>query len=171
MQKKFFYLLIIITALILQTSAMPALGGSRSGLDLVLMLVLAWAIIDGFAAFLPWAITIGILYDFVTMLPIGVHVLVFLFVVYMISFFSKRLSIDFRATGLLMILFFIAVSFLVSQISIGIAIRGDLLSIKEFWNMISPAKWLMLQLAYNCLAFLFCFIGIRWAKNYFMLEA
>jgi rod shape-determining protein MreD len=170
MKKKFLYLLVIVVALIIQTSVVPLAASGRSALDAVLMLVLAWSIIDGFNAFLPWAIMAGILYDIIAFTPIGIHVLIFLFVVYMVSFFSKRMSVEAKGTGFVIIILFVVVSIFISQSVNGIASYGRLPSVGEFWSIFISIKWFLFQVVYDCFVFAIWFIFLRWMKKYFSLE-
>ena len=170
MKKKFFYIIMILLALVLQTTAVVPAVGQRNGLDIILMLVLAWSIIDGFNGFLSWAIFIGILYDMLSSSPVGLHVLIFLAVIYMVSFFSKRLSIDVQGTGLIIIILFVFGSVFFSQAVLGMVGQGGFISIRQFLGMFVSLKWFLLQLAYNLIAFSACFVSIKWMKRYFALD-
>ena len=91
MKKKLVYLFILIIAIIIQTSVMPVILNSSTTGDAVLMIVLAWSVLDGFSAFIGWAIVAGILYDLAAYSPIGEHAIIFLAVVYFVSFFFSAI--------------------------------------------------------------------------------
>jgi rod shape-determining protein MreD len=170
MKKKFLYLLVIFIALILQTATVAVFFGERNAVDLVLMLALAWAIIDGFGAFFFWAIAIGILYDLAAFTPVGVHVLIFLAVIYMVSFFSRRLSIDHKGTGAGIIFVFIIVATFISQGILGILSHADFLTVKEFFKIFVSIKWFAVQIFFNSVFFILAFILVNWVKKYFAIN-
>lgn len=116
MKKKVIYLFIIFTATILQTSSAVFFLNHNWPADIILMLVLAWTLIDGFEEFLPWAIVAGLFYDLAYFSPIGTHILILAVLSYCLSFFSKRFSLEIRGTGLLLVMAFVVGTTLGSRI-------------------------------------------------------
>lgn len=106
MKKFFIYFPIIFFATILQVSAIPVIF--RGWLpDLVLSMVLAWALIDGFEKFFFWAVFSGILYDLLAFSNVGISVIVFSLATYAVSFFSRRFSTEMRGVGSFLSIFFV----------------------------------------------------------------
>jgi rod shape-determining protein MreD len=170
MKKKFIYCVITIVAILLQTSFLPVVFGRGSVPDAVLMLILALAVLDGFFATFSWAIFIGFLYDLASYSKIGMHVILFLMVVYFVSFFSRRFSFEIKATGIFLFGFFVLVAVILSQFLIGIqnsfGLDGVPFSLKSFWGPLS----FILQLFYDGLLFMFWFYLLKKAKTFFALE-
>jgi rod shape-determining protein MreD len=115
MKKKLIYWGLIFLALLMQSSFLPVLISPGAMGDAVLMLVLALVVLDGFALALSWAIIAGVLYDFASFTPVGQHVIVFLLLIYAVSFFSRRLSVEVRGIGMLLLVFFVIAATLLSK--------------------------------------------------------
>lgn len=167
MKKKFVYIVISLVAIIAQTSIMPAVLQTNAAADVVLTAVLAWSVLDGFFAFISWAIAIGILYDLVTYSPVGVHVLIFLAVVYFVSFFSRRLSLELKGFGLFLFLIFVVVATLVSQGVIALATAWDMQTFHGYWKSFGSLKSVALGIAYNEILFFIWFILLKKIKKFF----
>lgn len=115
MKKNLIYFVLIIGILLVQTSIIPGLWGSSALPDFALMMVLAWTIREGFTAFFPWILFMGIAYDLLTFMPIGTHVIIFTLSAYLVSFFSRRFSVHIRGLGIFLIFFFAFFSMLFSH--------------------------------------------------------
>ncbi len=115
MKKKLFYFGLIFLALLMQSSFLPGLISPGAMGDAVLMLVLAMAVLDGFALALSWAIIAGALYDLASFTPLGQHVIIFLLLIYAVSFFSRRLSVEIKGVGMLLLVFFVIAATLISK--------------------------------------------------------
>jgi len=170
MKKKLVYLFILIIAIIIQTSLMPVILNSNTTGDAVLMIVLAWSVLDGFSAFIGWAIVAGILYDLAAYSPIGEHAIIFLAVVYFVSFFSRRLSIEFKGIGWLLFFMFIVVATFLSKIIIALAMAWDLQTFHGYWQMFGNLKSITLQIIYNGILFFLSFFLLKRVKEFFKLE-
>lgn len=107
MKKFFVRFLIIFSAIILQVSSVPLFFDSDWTVDIVLMMVLAWTLVEGFEDFLKWAVLAGLLYDLATFSPVGLSVMIFTILAYSVSFFSKRLSVEIGGSGVLLVVFFV----------------------------------------------------------------
>ena len=107
MKKTFIYFVIIFTAVVLQTSVVPVIFDRIWLPDVVLSVVLAWSIVDGFEKFFYWSVFAGFLYDAMSFSPIGISVIIFATVTYSISFFSKRFSTDMKGIGFIFAIFFV----------------------------------------------------------------
>src|SRR6266704_2969631 len=99
MKKKFIYCLIFFCGIILQTSVLPLISPTNITGDIVLMLILVGSIIDGFFSFFWWAVFFGVIYDIVSYTTVGIHAIIFIFVVYFVSFFSRRFSVELKGVG------------------------------------------------------------------------
>ncbi len=153
MNKKIIYCVIILFAILLQLSFLPLIIGASALGDAVLMLVLALAVIDGFTLSLSWAIVAGILYDFATYTTLGEHVIIFLLVAYVVSFFSRRLSVEVKGTGLLLLLLFIAVTTIISNWLLAIfLILGDK-SIRFHMQAFGNFRLIVFQVCCNAIIF------------------
>lgn len=169
MRKKIIYIFIVLIAILFQTSVLPVLGKTNSVADSVLMLVLAWSVIDGFAGFLGWAITAGILYDLAAYEVVGIHVLIFLSVIYFVSFFSRRFSVELKGTGIVLMGFFVIVATLFSHVVYAAASAISTQSLQGFWKIFGNIGNISLQIIYNAVALVICFFIIKRVKNFFML--
>ena len=169
MKKKLVYFLIFIVAAIFQLSFMPIVSGGHPSADAVLMAVLAWSVLDGFAAFLGWAIFFGLFYDLISYATVGVHALIFLAVVYFVSFFSRRFSMEFKGVGLLLFLAFVVVATLVSHAIIASTLAFQMGTLQGWWKSFGTAGSILIQLASNAILFLLCFAVIKKAKQFFAI--
>jgi rod shape-determining protein MreD len=167
MKKKFIYTIIILTLIIVQTSFFPATLNINAAADAVLMLVLAYSVLDGFSAFLSWAIAAGILYDLATHSVVGEHVIVFLLVVYFVSFFSRRFSTDLRVTGFFLFIMFVIIATLISRIIITIITAWDLQTLQGFWKTFGGFRFITLSVIYNEILFFIFFIVLKKIKKFF----
>lgn len=149
MRKFLIYFPIIFLAIVLQSTFVPVVFENPWLPDIVLMMVLVWALIDGFEGFLPWAVFIGILYDLSLSVPVGTSAIVFSLVAYGVGFFSRRISVEMRGVGFLLSLFFILSSTVGAKIIIsffwikefflrdglvGAVFLGKILAVAFFWN-------------------------------------
>ena len=170
MKKKSVYLIILLIAIIIQTSVLPVLMEKNSVSDNVLMLILAWSVIDGFAAFLGWAIFAGIIYDLASYTPVGIHVLVFLAIVYGVSFFSRRISLDLKGVGLLLILLFILGATFFSNLLIVFSLTAEDFP-HVFWQSLGSFSSLTIQVAVNAILFFVWYMIIKKVKRFFEISA
>jgi rod shape-determining protein MreD len=170
MKKKLVYGLMLFFMIVLQTSVLPVLSPVIVTGDIVLMFILAGAIIDGFFAFFKWAIFAGILFDLVTYNAVGLHAVIFLLVVYFVSFFSRRFSVDIRGVGVMLFLIFIVVATISSRAISTLIISWDLKTFTGFWEEFGTFKLILVQIFYNTALFIFCFIALKKIKKFFSIE-
>ena len=149
MKKKFIYIIIILVAIILQTSVLPAILNTNAAGDIVLMAILALSVLDGFSAFLGWAITFGILYDLAAYATIGEHVLVFLLVVYFVSFFSRRFPTDLKGIGLLLFIIFVVIATFISRGIFTLAVAWDAQTLQGYWETFGNFRFIAISIIYN----------------------
>jgi rod shape-determining protein MreD len=171
MKKKFVYLIILLLAIIWQTSISPVVSGGAVMGNTVLMAVLAWSILDGFYAFIGWAVLTGILYDLAAYSTVGEHVLIFLVVIYFVSFFSRYLSLEVKGTGLLLMFAFVIVATLLSRLIISLVAILDIQTIQGYRRSFGPMSSLALQIVYNEFLFFFWFYVLRKIKKFFAIES
>lgn len=169
MQKKIVYFSLFSLVAILQLTFLPLLARENITADLVLMTILAWAVADGFAAFLNWAIVLGLIYDLITFSPLGEHALIFLCVVYFVSFFSRRFTMEFRGIGLILFLGFVVFATLVSHVIIALVLAFKLNTIHSFWRSFGGFWSLSKQLFWNVIFFLSAFVFIKRTKKFFAI--
>jgi rod shape-determining protein MreD len=98
---------IIFLAVLIQISFFPALFSAAHAPNLILLLVISWAIIVGFNDILIWIIITGIISDLVFFKSVGTSVIFFVIVAYGISFLSRRFLVENRNWGFLMMSFFV----------------------------------------------------------------
>jgi rod shape-determining protein MreD len=170
MKKKFIYFVILFSAIVLQTSVLPLIFHGRPVGDLVLMFVLAGAVLDGFAAFLWWAVFAGAVYDFATYTTVGLHSLIFLLVVYSVSFFSRRLSVEFKGVGLALLILFVAASSVISQIILGWQTIFEVQKAHGFFGPLGGLGVFGLEISYNTILFFVCFAILKKTKSFFTIE-
>lgn len=170
MKKKFVYFLMIFLAIVLQTSVLPVVLKSYATGDIVLMLVLAGAVLDGFAGFLGWAIFAGILYDLASFQQVGMHALIFLLVVYFVSFFSRRFSVEIKGSGVFLFSLFVVVATIISQTIVALSMAWDLQSLGRLFEFFGGPKIIIFQIIFNIFLFLFCFHMLRKMKAFFDID-
>jgi len=170
MKKKFVYCLILFCAIILQTSILPLISPSQVTGDVVLMFILAGSIIDGFFAFFWWSIFAGIIYDLVGYSTVGVHALIFLLVLYFVSFFSRRFSVELRGVGLALFGIFVLAATLLSQAIVTLVIAWDLQNLHGYSKEFGSFGDIGIQIFYNTLLFLFCFVVFKKVKKFFAIN-
>jgi len=170
MKKKLVYLVILIATIIIQTSVLPVISSANTAGDAVLMAVLAWSVLDGFSAFIGWAIVAGILYDLATYSPVGEHVIIFLAVVYFVSFFSRRLSLELKGMGLVLFFIFIFVATFISSSIVALMTAWDARTLFGYWKMFSSPGSIALQVVHNVILFFLWFFFLKKTKEFFKLE-
>lgn len=170
MKKIFVYCLMLFCAIVLQTSVLPVISPGYIVGDVVLMLVLTGSIIDGFFAFLWWAVFVGIVYDLINYASVGVHALIFLLVVYFVSFFSRRFSVELKGVGMALFVIFIIVATLVSKFVTALSIAWDLQSASGLMNNVGSFRLISLQILYNFVLFIFTFFIFRKTKKFFAID-
>lgn len=151
------YTALIFACIIAQKSLIPIMFFGRRLPDIVLMLVLALAVIDGFDDFLPWAIGAGLAYDVAVGPVIGLHALIFVVVVYSVSFFSRRFLVDMRSMGVMTLLVFIILATLVSHLFVALWIGWDSRSALDFIGALGSGWDFAVQVSYDALAFIIIF--------------
>lgn len=167
MKKKFIYAITILTLIIVQTSFFPTTLNINAAADAVLMLVLACSVLDGFYAFLGWAIVVGILYDLATHAAVGEHVIIFLLIVYFVSFFSRRFSTDLRVTGFFLFIIFVIIATLISRIIITTITAWDLQTLQGYWKTFGSFRFIALSVFYNEILFFIFFVVLKKIKKFF----
>lgn len=149
---------------------LPVVSGSKIIGDIVLMLVLAWSIIDGFFAFIGWAVIAGIMYDLAAYSFVGEHVIIFLLVVYFVSFFSRRLSLEVKGIGKILFFVFVIVTTFISRSIIALATAWDNRTFHGYWQTFGDFNFILIQIACNGIFFLILFLFIKKVKEFFKLE-
>lgn len=166
MKKKIIYLLLLFLVIILQTSFFPLIMPVHVMPDAVLMLILVGAVFDGFQEFFWWAIIAGVIYDLVTYNIIGLHSLVFLLVVYFVSFFSRRFSVELRGVGLALFLFFITVSSFISHfITAAVQFFSNDRSVAYLKSFLMPQA-IGVEIICNVFLFFILFVFLRKIKSF-----
>jgi rod shape-determining protein MreD len=170
MKKKFVYCLIFFCAIILQTSILPIISPAYATGDVLLMLILAGSIIDGFFDFLWWAVFVGIVYDLVSYTTVGAHALIFLLVVYFVSFFSRRFSVELKGVGLILFMIFVIVATLSSRMVMTLLIAWDLQTLSGYFKEFGNLKIISIQVLYNMFLFVFSFMVFKKTKKFFAID-
>lgn len=170
MKKRFLYLLILIVAIIIQTSVLPVVSSPNTAGDIVLMVILALSVLDGFSAFIIWAIIAGILYDLASYSTIGEHAIIFLLVIYFVSFFSRRLSLEIKGIGRVLFFAFVIVATLLSRSITTLMAAWDMQTFHGYWQMFGNFKSITLQIVYNGIFFPISFFLLKKIKEFFKLE-
>lgn len=168
MKKKIIYILLLLGIILIQSSLLPVLSNFTG--DGVLMAVLSWAILDGFAAFLPWSIFMGVLYDLIFHARVGEHVLVFLFVTYFVSFFSRRIALEFKGIGLLLFIFFVGIATFASHAIDASLNAVDVNTIHGFWKSFGGFEYIFHQFINNIILFSLLFMIIKKSKRFFAID-
>lgn len=161
--------MIFIIIAILQLSFLPVLSGKNIAIDAMLMAILAWSVIDGFAAFLSWAVFFGLVYDLLSYSTVGTYALVFLLVVYFVSFFSRRFSMEPHGVGLIFFLLFIFVATFASSTIVSVVSAWNLKTLQGFWQTFGGFWPATIGLFFNTLLFFSFFIIIKKIKVFFSI--
>lgn len=170
MKKKIVYLLIFVVVAILQLSFLPVISGKNISIDAMLMVILAWSVIDGFFSFLSWAIFLGIAYDLLSYSMVGTHALIFLLVVYFVSFFSRRFTMEPRGIGVVLFLLFILVATLASNAIIAFVGAWNLHTLRGFWQSFGGFNASFMGLIANTVLFFIFFALIKKIKLFFAIN-
>lgn len=170
MKKKAIYFLLFVAAIILQTSVAPLVFKSNAPGDVVLMLVLAGVILDGFSDFFWWAIFAGILYDLASFVQLGVHALIFLLSIYFVSFFSRRFSVELKGVGIFLFMIFVVVASIISRVVLAFSISADMQSYAKFFALIGGPGLMALQIGFDVILFVLCFYLLKKIKIFFDLK-
>ena len=128
------------------------------------MLVLAFAVLDEFSLVLSWAIIAGIFYDLASYTTLGHHVIIFLFLIYLVSFFSRRLSVEVKGSGILLLLFFVIIATLISK-SLFILFLSLSGQVVNFFQVFGSFKYLIFQIGCNAGLFFVWFSIVRKFKK------
>jgi len=164
MKKKLIYLGLIFLALLVQLSFLPALINPGAMGDAVLMLVLAIAVLDGFAPALNWAIVAGLLYDFASFGLPGQYVIIFLLLVYAVSFFSRRLSVEVKGIWIFLLFLFVITAMLISKSLLILFFMSSGQSV-NFLQALGGFKNFVFQAGCNMVLFFFWFNAVRKVKR------
>lgn len=170
MKKKFVYITILLLIIILQTSMLPVIVSNEVVPNMLLMAILAWSVLDGFSAFLGWAIFAGILYDLAAYSPIGVSVLIFVLAVYFVSFFSRRLTVELKGMGILFFVMFVIVATIISRFILALSISWELKTLHDYWKIFGSFGSISVAIICNEILFFVLFIVIRKIKKFFEIE-
>lgn len=170
MKKKIVYVILLLLAIILQTSVLSLISKSSTPGDLVLMMVLAGVVLDGFFAYFWWAIFAGILYDLATFVQIGTHALVFLISIYFVSFFSRRFSVEVKGVGVLLFVLFVGAATIISHLIVVLSLSLDARTFLKYFELIGNPSNVFLQIIWNLVLFFICFYFLKKVKNFFEIE-
>ncbi len=154
----------------MQTSILPLISPAYATGDILLMFILTGAVVDGFFDFLWCAVFAGIIYDLVSYTPVGAHVLIFLFIVYFVSFFSRRFSIELKGVGLVLFLIFVIVATLLSRGVMTLLDAWELQTFSGALGEFGSFKVVVTQIILNIFLFFFTFIIFRKTKKVFNIE-
>ncbi|EKE25361.1 MAG: hypothetical protein ACD_5C00194G0003 [uncultured bacterium] len=169
MRKKIVYLFIFIAIAIFQLSFLPVVSGKSLAIDAVLMAILAWSVIDGFFAFLSWTIFFGIVYDLLSYSIVGTYALIFLLVLYFVSFFSRRFSMEPHGMGIILFLLFILVATLASNAILAVISAWHSQTFNGFWQSFGSFESTVIGLIFNTFLFFIFFFLIRRIKYFFAI--
>ena len=159
----------LFSTVVLQTSFLPIIFPGHVWGDIVLMLILAGSVVDGFMAFLWWAVFAGIIYDLATYTVVGMHALIFLLVVYFVSFFSRRFSVELRGIGIAFFLAFVLAATIISRFVMNFFIFMGQEKFNGHFNLFSPVGPLSLEIFFNIILFFTCFIVFKRVKFFFTI--
>ena len=110
MKSNLLFFLLIIFLTILQATFLPIIFPTSSTPNLLLMLIISSTLFFDFSVVLKWAIISGMIFDLLAYEKIGFSAIVFVFVAYLVSFFTRRFSIESRLGSFLIIIFLVIVT-------------------------------------------------------------
>jgi rod shape-determining protein MreD len=170
MKKKLVYTATILIAIILQVSVLSVVFDNHASANLVLMMILAWSVLDGFYAFIAWAITAGILYDLAAYSPVGEHVLIFLIAIYFVSFFSKRLSLEHKGVSFILFSALIIISTIFSKTVVAFETVWKMQAFYDFWKAFGSFYSVIIQIFFNEILFFIWLFLLKKIKEFFSIE-
>lgn len=170
MKKTIAYFFIIIVSIIIQKSIFPIFGAYFVLPNLVLMLILALSILENFYTFLYKSVFAGMLYDIFLYQQVGIYAIIFPMVVYFVSFFSRRISVDLKITGIFMFGFFIIFVTLMSDFLFFIISYYGMDGLDFFVKIIKNPLLLVYKIFFNSMFFILYYNIIKRIKNsYFFI--
>jgi rod shape-determining protein MreD len=136
MFEKIIIFLIIFFAVLLQMSVFPNIFFLGVSPNLAMDLVIFWVVYEGFeSAFLKVILT-GFILDLAVFWPIGINIIIFSTIAFLISIFSKRLF-AFGNWRTIILILFIAIGTAINEVGTSISFRAIeyLKGIKESGSM------------------------------------
>jgi rod shape-determining protein MreD len=124
MKKSSIILAVIILMVILQVSVLPLYFSKGNIPDLALVFIISGVSVFGFNAAWLWAIAAGFILDIFSFSRVGVNVFSFMFFSYSTSFFSRRLILGEKISGIAVGGFFIALATFLNSVWINFAESG-----------------------------------------------
>ena len=144
MKKRFLIFLLIILAIIFQTSIFPLFFSRDNIPDFVLALTVSSVAVFGFQSMWIWVIISGFLLDIFSFSKLGTNIFSFIVFSYMVSFFSRRLILGEKSGGIIVGIIFISVITFLNNLWVKFAEVGfrpgfdNFLPEREiFWRIIS----------------------------------
>lgn len=110
--------LILFLSVIAQASFLPNLFASGSIPDIVLVVIIIWIAWADFNSILKWAIIGGLMLDIASFQPIGLNVLAFVTVAFIVNSLSKRFLIPQYGWKFFMLVIIIIIGTIANQIII-----------------------------------------------------
>lgn len=169
MKKKIVYSLIFFSAIVLQTSVLSVICSKCAIGNIVLAMILAGVVLDGFLGFWRWAIFVGIVFDILSYSPIGVHALIFLLSIYFVSFFSQRFTVEIQGVGIALLAMLVGVATLILRIIPSIVNSSNLLLEKQYREFFGSPHEIALQIIFNFILFFGCLVVFKKIKKFYAL--
>lgn len=110
MEKRIIRTIIIILAVLIQTSFLAVVFPQYAVPSVILALVISWTIISGFQQILFWVILLGFFLDIFSFQAVGTNIIILAIISYFISFFSRRFLVEHKGWGALTVVFLVAIS-------------------------------------------------------------
>jgi rod shape-determining protein MreD len=166
MKKNFFIFLIIILAVIFQTSILPLCFSEKNIPDFVLTAMVSVVAVFGFQSTWIWVIISGIVLDLFSFSAPGLNVFSFMFFSYATSFFSRRLILGEKAGGILVGTIFVSLMTFFHNFWIQLANAG--FKFQKIWIIkvffLESVGW---KIILNLILFFFCILFFKKIKNKF----
>jgi rod shape-determining protein MreD len=170
MKKQIVYGVFIAVAFLVQWSVVGAFFHGGCFPDAILMLVLAFALVDGFVAFFWWAAAVGIIVDSFANTPMGLHSIVFISLSYIAGFLTRRVMGDVRGAGNPLIFFLVVTATLINRFARGVIMLYDGASFHVFTPLFLDIWNVLFEIIFNLVLFFLFFRLIPKIKIFFAIQ-
>lgn len=150
--------LIFFWSIVAQISFLPNFFPNGIVPNIALVIIVIWVVKTNFNAVFKWAIIVGIMMDIMLFYPIGVNVLVFVLVIFIINSLSKRFLSSHNTTNIFTVSAMIAIGTTVDYAGIFFLNKLIVFFGKEYtYSQHFFDQNILLKLLNNIIIFLVCY--------------
>lgn len=164
MKKNIFIFLIIILAVIFQTSILSLCFSEKNIPDVVLITLISVISVFGFQYSWIWVIISGIILDIFSFVALGSNVFSFIFFSYSASFFSRRIVLGEKSEGIIIGIIFVSLATFFHNLWIQLISAG--FKLQKIWEikffLLESVGW---KIIFNLILFFVFILLLRGIKN------